>query len=330
MCDNSKKLNLFIHNTKEYILRFISKLSQKNDGIYVLNEKWDNLIILDNCRFDVFREEYIRRKLPGKLEYRISRGTWTGEFLIENFLKDRKYYNDIIYITANPFVDKYLKGKFYRIISVWKYGWDSRYNTVLPNKVCEYTLKIIKKYPNKRLIIHFLQPHQPYLSLRRKNFKDNTMEMIKDAISKNKHIDLDFPEEPLGILYLSSIYAYFELPQLLKAYIENLRIVLPYVEFLLHKLQGRTIVTSDHGESFGSISSRILPIKLYGHGISRIPDLVIVPWLIFDKEDKLYLRDPKEIKKEIIRIEKMLGIYKQEESEKLRKVIKNLKLKRKI
>lgn len=32
-------------------------LYRNNNGIYILNENWDHLIILDDCRYDVFSEE---------------------------------------------------------------------------------------------------------------------------------------------------------------------------------------------------------------------------------------------------------------------------------
>ncbi|ADT85094.1 hypothetical protein [Thermococcus barophilus] len=323
-------VNLIIHRFKEYTLKGIVELTQKNNGDSIFEDDWRNLIILDDCRYDIFKSEYIKRRLPGRLEYKISKGSWTGEFLLKNFT-DKKY-DDIIYITANPFVDKYLKGKFYKVISVWKNGWNERYNTVPPNKVYEQTIKTLKKYPNKRFVVHFLQPHHPYFSLQ--NFEDNAMNIIKNSVEKNHSMSLSgFPKEPLHSIYLSEIYAYFSLSKLIRAYIENLRIVLPYVELLLHYLPGRTIITSDHGEIFGKPVTKLLPIKVYGHGIGRIPDLVKVPWLIFEEEDKPKLRPIKDIKKDIARIEKRYMLHessKQKELKKIKRAISQLKLKQKI
>jgi len=322
--------NLIIHRLKEYILKGIVELTEKNNGESIFENDWKNLIILDDCRFDVFKSEYIKRKLPGTLKHKNSRGSWTGEFLLKNFTDEK--YEDIVYVTANPFVDRYLKGKFYRIISVWKNGWDERYNTVPPNKVYEKTIEVIKKYPDKRLVIHFLQPHHPYFSLQ--NFEDNAMDIIKSSVEKDSSISLSgFPKEPLHSIYLSEIYAHFSLSKLIRAYIENLRIVLPYVELLLHYLPGRTIITSDHGEIFGKPVTKLLPIKVYGHGIGRIPDLIKVPWLIIEEEDKLKLRPIKDIKKNIARIEKrymLHGSSKQKELRRIKKAISQLKLNRRI
>jgi hypothetical protein len=48
------------------------------DGVDVLAEDWDNLLILDACRYDAFAA---RADLPGRLERRRSRGSHTSEFL---------------------------------------------------------------------------------------------------------------------------------------------------------------------------------------------------------------------------------------------------------
>ena len=68
--------------------------------MFILDEDWDNLIILDACRYDFFKEEIEKRQIDGYLKKVISRGSHTLNFLKENFTED--YYNDIVYITANP------------------------------------------------------------------------------------------------------------------------------------------------------------------------------------------------------------------------------------
>jgi hypothetical protein len=45
-----------------------------------MQEDWDNLIILDACRYGAFERN---NTIPGALEYRFSRGSMTGEFFEE-------------------------------------------------------------------------------------------------------------------------------------------------------------------------------------------------------------------------------------------------------
>ena len=52
-----------------------------NKGTFVMNEDWDNLIILDACRYDLFNA------VAGiNSDYIISRGSDTAEFLRETLL----------------------------------------------------------------------------------------------------------------------------------------------------------------------------------------------------------------------------------------------------
>jgi len=82
-----------------------------NRGEYVMKKDWDNLIILDACRYDLFVE------VSGlKPDYIISRGSCTAEFLRENFQGNK--FMDTIYITANPIVDLLVRDCFYKVISV--------------------------------------------------------------------------------------------------------------------------------------------------------------------------------------------------------------------
>jgi hypothetical protein len=316
-----ERLNIITHKAKEYFLKGLVEMLYKNPGESIFSENWDQLIILDDTRYDIFEREFNNRNLPGKLTSKFSLGSWTGEFLIKNFQKDK--YNDIIFITSNPFVNKYLQGKFFTIISVWKTHWDERYQTVPPRAVYEATLRAMKKYPHKKFVIHFLQPHHPYFVL---NFKDTTMKVIKDSI-RNGDLKLGtIKNEPLNELYLSPIYGRFFIKRLIWAYKENLRIVLPYVELLLHRFKGRTVVTADHGELFGEYVIPLIPIKVYGHGIGRNTNLIKVPWWVIEDEDRKKLRSIKEITKEIISIESRFGLrMKNSEDLRLKKVIFKLK-----
>ena len=69
------------------IYKLVSILYRQNNGFYIFDELWDNLIILDACRYDTFKEVFTTRKITGNLELRISRGAHTTSFLRENFQK---------------------------------------------------------------------------------------------------------------------------------------------------------------------------------------------------------------------------------------------------
>jgi len=295
-------LGYVLHRVKEYTTKGLVEIFLKNPGRTVFEDEWDSLIILDACRVDAFREILNKRNIPGRFSTRTSLGCWTGEFLLRNFGNER--HDDIVYVTANPYVDRYLKGRFHRIISVWKNHWDTTFNTVLPGAVYRETLKALKRYPEKRLIIHFMQPHHPYITLNEQ--KDKDMELIRNRITRRR-----YPLEPLNEIYLARIYAEFSLRRLIQAYKDNLEFVFPYVEMLLTKLPGKSVVTSDHGELFGERVLRALPFKIYGHGIGRNQNLVQVPWLEVYPEDKAMI-DRKKVKKDVFKKEKYTILRKKE------------------
>ncbi|ALM76387.1 alkaline phosphatase family protein [Thermococcus barophilus] len=303
---------------------FVPILFRDNNGISIFEETWDSLVILDACRYDVFEEEYKKRKMKGKLECRISKGTETTSFLLENFTNEN--YKDIVYITANPFVDLLLHDKFYKIISVWKDGWCNEWQTVLPKTVYEYTIYAINRYPNKRFIVHFIQPHYPYIGY---NFTDGSFEELRRATLdgalpkiKRKYRDSFFS------IFSMDIYAMVDTELQFRAYKQNLKLVLSYVEKLVDILPGRTVVTSDHGEAFGEKLHPLIPIKVYGHPPKiRIPALIKVPWLVVEPEEK---KPSKDLEKELRRIRQKFEQKQKQEDEKLKKAIKNLKLKGKI
>ena len=189
---------------------------------------------------------------------------------------------DIVYITANPWVTKLLHGKFYKIINVWDEGWDERFGTVLPSVIYEETLKALRDFPGKRFIIHFLQPHHPFITLDKllKNDKRKVLDIIK---SNNKSRDIIGGNEIWDLLERGVI----DKDIIIHAYKENLALTMPYVKKLVDVLPGKTVVTSDHGEAFGEFVHPLIPLRIYDHPNKiRIPCLTKVPWLVIDRNYK--------------------------------------------
>jgi len=118
----------------------------------LLEEKWDFLIILDACRYDYFKDVY-RNYLDGNVKKAISPALHTMDWLNKVFTG---FYDDIVYISANPYINSKIevtdphgnkyKGKkhFFKIIDVWKWGWDSKLGTVPPGEVNKAVVKVKK------------------------------------------------------------------------------------------------------------------------------------------------------------------------------------------
>jgi len=273
---------------------------------------WDYLIILDACRYDYFKEFYKNYESlkRGKLEKKKSRGSHTPEWLINTFPEDYKY----TYVSANPYINsrmplheikgdrKYLftpSEKFNKVIDVWLTHWDEEKNTVPPNKMNEAVLDNKRK---EKPILHYIQPHEPYLTSFDTNFEwDNKLKIqgknqekaerpswfkILRKIGKKPFKKLSLEKqwkikEFLGIEIHNNWYEDYKkcrIEERKKHYKETLKITLESIEKLINELEGKIVITADHGECFGEHG-------LYGHPQGEdVPTLREIPWLVVDKE----------------------------------------------
>lgn len=263
---------IFLRNL---ILYKLSSIIKRNKGFYILNQSWDNLIILDACRFDIFKKYIQTHNITGNLEKKISRGSHTKTFLKENF-KDISR-QDIVYITANPYVDKMITKNVYKIISVWKDGWSEENHTVMPETMYRYTIDALTTYPNKKFIIHFMQPHFPFIGFHIGTLKN---EDLRNRVLNNTNKKIKRKHKDNFLSYYDiDVYKFLKKEIILKLYKRNLKLSMPYVEKLSSILPGKTVITSDHGEAIGEFLHPLVPIRLYGHNENfRTSVLVEVPW----------------------------------------------------
>ncbi|WP_254546627.1 hypothetical protein [Halomarina pelagica] len=229
-----------------------------SEGVNVFDEDWDNLVILDACRYSSFRDH---ADLPGTLEKRMSKGAATMEFITANF-KGRKE-NDTVYVSANqwyPRLRDEIDAEIYKFLATERDAHEGL--TTKPETVTEEALNAATEFPNKRLIVHYMQPHTPFLGPTGKKFKR--------AIGANELVR----------------YNNVSTDDFKKAYHENLNLVLEEVEKILSELCGKTVVTADHGELLGGRQSPI-PVRSFGHyqGI-YLKELLEVPWHIYQNGER--------------------------------------------
>lgn len=248
-----------------------------HEGIYLPDEDWDNLILLDACRYDMFTEQ---STLSGELSKRTSLASNTPGFLQKNFKGGD--FSDTVYVTANPQVNVHLSDEFFEVINVWEDHWNDDYHTVMPEVVVEETIEAYESYPNKRIISHFIQPHYPFIGEVGQQELDTHSGM---EFSKRLATDDEAHRDQLSIweqLYEGSV----SVDLVWEAYRENLDITLPHVERLIDEFQEYTVVTSDHGNALGERAWPV-PNKIYGHPPSiRIPALTDIPWLVTNTETR--------------------------------------------
>jgi len=202
----------------------MKKITQKE---LIEKKEWNTLIILDSCRYDYFK---IYNTIPGKLSKVYSLGHNTITWFRNTF----DSYYDAVYFSANPLINSLGKhnpqcdilgaeciieapSRFRKIIDVWDFGWSKQFKTVPPWEV-NMAVLTHPVPPTSRTIIHYLQPHHPFIG----------------------------SNVPLRDSYLKA-----SRKEYIKGYVSNLQIVIKAVERLIPHLKPPIIITSDHAESLG-------------------------------------------------------------------------------
>jgi len=260
----NRVLSLPIHHTYGRYLdeRYSSK------EVDVMQRDWDTLIILDACRFDYFEQQNPFDEDPKPV---ISRGKMSWEFMEENFAG--RDFHDTIYITSNPFANQLPEDTFFDV-NYLEEQWDADRGTIHPEDVASAAIDAHQRHPNKRLIVHFMQPHRPYLGPMADSLRDRV-----DLIG--------YQNEGDGLqIWGAAKQKEVSAKEVRQAYSESLDIVLGEVAELVDTLGGKSVITSDHGEMLGE-RLFTLTSRVWGHseGFST-PQLRKVPWLTVENGDR--------------------------------------------
>ena len=273
----------------------------------VMDNQWDILVLLDACRYDYFADEF-HDYLSGKLESIKSLGTATPEWRNENFTRP---YPDVVYVSSNPYIRNGLKiGKldtseiFHKVEDIWETDWNNELGTVLPSTITDAAIKACSDYKDKRIIVHYLQPHAPYLCLsgvsgfskpddnhsapftdlndtiKKSSFRGKLFKKLIKHARKIKSWG-NKPEWKLGqLLFLppqtpmDAVRRKYGTAKLQEAYRQNLKDVLAEVALLWNSIDNsnrKIIVTSDHGEQLGEDNNFAHPIGSEKEILRKVP-----------------------------------------------------------
>jgi hypothetical protein len=205
-----------------------------DEAVHVMDEDWDTLIVLDACRADFF-EETVDTERFDAYSRAISLGSHSSEWTRKNF--QDKQFEDTVYVSANPHTTLLANNTFHELIEVWK-KYDMPPNKIDPSEIVTIAKRANENHPNKRLIIHFMQPH-------------GTGNLVPET-------------ENVVDSYRATIPA-----------------VTDIVVGLANQLDGKTVITADHGELFTAGLRAKLGIDQHKARL-RFPDLVYVPWAEID------------------------------------------------
>lgn len=257
----------------------------------ILTTSWDILIVLDACRYDFFKNNY-KDFLSGELSCVYTEGKNTADFI--NNLLD-KSFKDVVYVSTSPWINSKGIGPLkvnrfvHSVVDLWDTSWNSEFGTVLPSEVSKHSKEIIGQNQGKRVIIHYMQPHEPYINfvttLDKKLNISNTDVKNRNWSIFTKYLRVFKPvlTKFMPYIYRSYLFTtnYFDIKKvffkflykmglvgtgpgsvvlclgnegLKKEYRKNLRLALREVRSLLDRmnLKGKKVViTGDHGELLG-------------------------------------------------------------------------------
>lgn len=257
-------------------------------GTNVFDREWDVLIILDTCRVDALEEVADEYEFLTGIESTRSVGGATPEWIARTF--DSTHLDEIrdtTYLSATSQVQGILDDRLPSTRSLYEshlaYKALKNYNTVdisdlgyveylfnyeplgeegplghkdgltPPRYVTDRGISVGRKWNQDRLILHYMQPHTPY---------------VAKAIGESREL-LDYEAKPLRYLRDGGEY-----DLVWNLYLDELRYVLDEVEVLLRNIDAETVaITADHGEGFGEYG-------IYGHQIGSLhPHIRTVPWV---------------------------------------------------
>ena len=264
-------------------------------GTRVIAEEWDALVLLDACRYDMFAEraDAVAGRVGGEchLESRISLGSTSEEFLERNFGDGT--FHDTVYVNTNPYLPRLGldDGTFHAVVDLLA-EWDDDLQTVRPETVVEAALSARDRFPDKRLIVHFMQPHYPFIG--------ETGRGIDARGWRADTSDTNGSPNGGGAVEGDSVWQRLrkgddlDVEVVWDAYRENLDIALDHARGLADALPGRTVLSADHGNLVGERFRPIPSRRKYGHPYGvYLPELVQVPWFVVESADRPAIRaDP--------------------------------------
>ncbi len=268
------KHGLMLGGYYAYVGANLTLTSRRAVGTHPYERDWDALVILDACRVDALQEVQDEFSFIKSVNSITSVGSTSGEWMAHTF--DREYQEEIArtaMVTANVHSETVLRDRVVPpqyvaapfvwpdwdpvepdlvglLDEVWRYEWDDELGTVPPRAITDQAITTGRTNDHDRLIIHYLQPHAPYLTTNPDGSVSTTYTEPLDSLRRGE---------------ISRAEAW-------DAYLETLRLVLSDVELLLDNLDAeKVILTADHGEAFGETGFYEHPVCCPHPVVKKVP-----------------------------------------------------------
>lgn len=231
-----------------------------NYGQKPLDTDWNVLLVLDACRADLFRDFAPRHDLSdqfGTMGSTYSCASSSPEWFEKGFGKaPDSAVSDVVYVTQNPYFKTVDHDRFHDTLPLHRTKTDRPNGLLSPSKVTDAALSLYADTNAKRFVIHYMPPHAPFQYVDREYEVEN---VPWAGGTQGAWWGLQTGE--------------FDQEQVWQDYGENLLGVLDEVQRVVKHVDGKVIITADHGNAMGELG-------LYAHpAFVPAPVLKSVPWI---------------------------------------------------
>lgn len=257
------------YRLRKRVVQNLSKPIPDGDQHDRINEtEWDVLLVLDACRYDTFSEVCAWPCQPVK-----SPGSSTPEWLRK--AKGTGIFDETTVVTANGQYEKFDVGPD-EIVRLYESEWRSDLGNIPPEPVLD---EVGQRAGGGPVIGHVLPPHGPYIA----TVGDGWWPCLPDVEEWRKDDNENgWPQGKYSpqITMAAGLVDGRMAKRAYRASVESTwDVCSEYVASWID--DGLTVVvTSDHGELFGSIED----FGLYAHPSNiKVPNAVTVPWAEFGR-----------------------------------------------
>jgi len=235
----------------------------------LFNSDWNVLVIIDCCRYDIFKELIMEYPdLRGNIIPVDSECYNTQQWYRHHWMPSAPI-DDILIVSAHPSIYRKVHrfDLFFGRAEMLKFAMSRAeaddYSWMEPDN----TFSVLKNIDtdSKKLLIHILPPHLPYIGKRGREF-------LKSLRWKKGHFVTIDIYEAVSEYALKNGW-----DEVRSYYVENLKVSLDSISRYVKKLKeyGTVVLSADHGEIIGP--------DTYKHGLSNYSELREVPWHELEK-----------------------------------------------
>ena len=275
-------------------------------GTPIWADEWDVLLVLDACRPDqlaAVTDEY--EWLPEEPATRRSVGSCSIDWINRTFNEHPERARETAYVTANPFADHdtpgtksadLADGPVGHLQRLYRTHWQdvtpdgaaaaehdatgrsrvgSGIATVPPAAVTDHTIAAARARDElgvSQVVAHYMQPHEPYRS--HPQWGSGDSKLLENLVDEDAEAGSSvWPQAKHGVVDHDALW---------QAGVDNLRWVLDDIEArLLPNVDGRVVLTADHGNAMGEWGEWHHPPGALG------PQVRTVPWVEIECTDSV-------------------------------------------